>query len=258
MIKRSSIVATSFAAAALAIAGAAQAGTLINTGFESPDYTLGNLVGQNGWDAVSLFDDHTVTARVQSSVVKTGTQAVSLTGTGEGSASFAYNMTPYIPATDKIVTIAFDMNWGESGFSRSFVYGLQAYDTDLNLAGSVGVTQLFGFYNAAIFDEEGTPVPIPGATILPGEWHHFKLVLDYESQTYHASVDGFLSATIPFQTEGLTNYGEADLYRDAGLGNANDTGYFDNLSITTGSIVPEPATLGLLGGLGVTLLRRRA
>ncbi len=245
------------AIASLAIAGVVQATPLINTGFESPDYVTGNLVGQQGWDAVGLFEDDVVTVNVQNAVVKTGSQAVSLTGSGQAAGAFAYKLTPYVPTTEKIITIDYDMLWGDSGATKSFLYGVQTYDTDLNLIGSVGVSQLFGFYNAVVFDGEGTPISIPGAVVTPGTWNHFQLVLDYDSQTYQASMNGFASATMPFQTAGIVDYGEADLFRDAGLGNANDTAYFDNLS-SISSAIPEPASLGMLGGLAVLLLRRRA
>lgn len=244
-------------AASLALVASTKATTLINTGFESPDYAAGNLVGQQGWDAAGFFEDDVVNVMVQNSVVKTGSQAVSLTGSGQGAGAFAYKLTPFLPVMEQQITIDFDMQWGTGGSVKSALYGVQTYDTDLNLVGSVGVSQLFGFYNAVVFDDQGSPIAIPGAVVNPGEWHHFQLVLDYASQSYHASMDGFTSATIPFQSLDVTDYGEADLFRDAGLGNANDTAYFDNLS-SISSIVPEPASLGMLGGLAAILMRRRA
>lgn len=245
------------ALSSLVLSGAAHAVPLFNSGFEAPEYVLGDLVGQNGWDAIGYFEDDVVLANVQNSVVKSGTQAVSLSGIGEGAGAYAYNITPYVPAAGEAVTLGFDMLWGTSGNSRSYLYGLQAYDTELNLIGSVGVSHVLGFYNAVVFDSEGAPIAIPGAVVQPGEWHRFELVLDYDTQTYRASMDGFLSAPMAFQTADIVDYGESDLFRDAGIVNSNDTGYFDNLSVVA-SVVPEPASLGMIGGLAVTLLRRRA
>jgi hypothetical protein len=240
----------------VALCATLQAVPLLSTGFEAPEYVPGDLVGQNGWDAIGFFEDDIVNVNVQTAVVRSGAQAVSLSGSGEGAGAFAYNVTPYTPAADKLITIDFDMQWGTSGNTRSYLYGVQAYDTELNQIGSVGVAQAFGVYNAVVFDADGTAITIPGAVVTAGEWNHFQLLLDYESQTYRALVDGFASPAIPFQTAGIVDFGETDLFRDAGLGNANDTAYFDNLSTVT-SVVPEPASIGIGGGLASLLLRRR-
>jgi hypothetical protein len=244
------------AVAALAV-NAAHAVPILATGFEAPEYLPGDLVGQNGWDAVGLFPDDLVTVNVQSSVVRSGSQAVSLSGSGEGAGAFAYKLTPHIPTPNTRIVVDFDMQWGTSGTTKSYLYGVQTYDTDLNLVGSIGVANVFGVYNAVVFDDEGTPLAIPGAIVTPGQWHHFQLVLDYDNQSYQGVMDGIASPIIPFQTLGVQNYGEADLFRDAGLGNANDTAYFDNLNIME-SVVPEPASLAGLIGLSAVAGRRRS
>ncbi len=245
------------ALATLTLTSATQAVSLLNTGFEAPDYHTGNLAGQNGWDATGLFPEDIVSANVQTAIVKSGSQAVSLSGSGTGAGGFAYNVTPFAPTTDKLITIDFDMNWGTAGSTRSYLYGVQAYDTDLNLIASVGVAQILGIYSGVVFDPNGLPVSIPNASVTPGDWHHFQLVLNYDTQSYHAMMDTFASGEMPFETSGITNYGEADLFRDAGLGNANDTAFYDNVSVQTGNLVPEPATLGMVGGVVVTALRRK-
>lgn len=253
MLARSILIALS----AVSFTAVASATPIFSTDFEAPDYVLGDIVGQQGWDAIGFFEDDVVTANVQNSVVRNGSQAISLTGSGQGAGAFVYKTTPHEPRDETRITVDFDMQWGTGGSAKSFLYGLQTYDTNLDLVGSVGVSQFFGIYNAVVFDGDGNPVAIDGASITPGQWHHFQLVLDYQTQSYQAFVDGIGSPIMPFQTAGVTTYGEADFFRDAGLVDANDTAFFDSLSVNA-SVVPEPALLSSLAGLGLIARRRRA
>jgi hypothetical protein len=252
MLVRSTIVALSV----LACSTFASAVPIYSTGFEAPEYSLGDLVGQNGWDAIGLAEEDLVAVNVQDAIVRTGSQAISLTGAGEGAGAYVYKTTPHVPLNETRIVVQYDMLWGANGTSKSSFYGVQAYDSEINLIGSVGVSQLFGFYNAVVFGPDDNAVTIPGAVVQPGQWHHFELVLDYETQSFHASMDGIPSPIMPFQSSGILDYGEVDFFRNAGASNSNDTAYFDNLNVNA-VVVPEPASLAGVAGLAC-IRRRRA
>ena len=278
------------AAVVLFAAATSQAAVLLDTSFEAtetPPYALGNLDGQNGWDTF-FVNNNPASFNVVDVNALTGTQAVRATGaavtdpvsgTTTTSAGFAFNTGTALSSltaasAEPIVTVTASVlrptpAAGDTNVSSS--YGLQLYDGNVDL-----LAGLFLFNNVGAAGTVGTPgtlVPAFQATapdgtvglfladgaVSFGSYQELQIVLDYTTDTFNLFVNGTPTvddtgavADIPFITASNT-FGDANL---TFLGGSGDTGFFDDVSITT-SAIPEPATAGLLGVAGLALLARR-
>jgi hypothetical protein len=230
--------------AVLSLAPLSQAGTIFQTGFESsevPAYSTGQLSGQNGWSG-------TTAAVVENSTVFSGLQAVSLASTGlSGQSLIGQNLT-YNSSTDPNKIVVFDDEFMESSS------GSQSNWNPLNVgANGQYITQIIVQTNGnAVLGVLGGPVgSIP---VTRGTWNDFQLVLNFQNQTVSGYVDSQLLGSGSFANP-TTVLSRVNL----GLNSApnGDTGFFDQLSVTSQS--PEPGYAGLVAaGLAFMAFRARA
>jgi hypothetical protein len=230
-----------------------QAAVLYATGFEQPSFVPGSIDGQAGWFVFSASGQTSVPV-VETTVVKTGAQAVGVPGSVNGQTGpvFAPNFTN--PVLDLSADIFLASSTSQSAW--------QFATTGANDTGYAGGIDINGTSIAAI--TSGFPVV---GTFTRDAWHHIDVVLDYVSQTFGLDLDGStLANNLPFCGN---NFGPCNGAPVAELGwalfntfgNGNDTGFMDNFSIATvPAAVPEPASITLIGiailGLGATLRRR--
>ena len=144
------------------------------TGFEAPQYNVGNLIGQNNWsqyDADLPFANVTV----QSDVVRPGTggsQAVKFQSTGASSNPYTdftdvWSTDSAVPssliANEPIVRIQWDMMRGTLGANESptSAWGIDIYDTNAtNVAATISVyDDLIGPGVSGTDDQFGPGVP---------------------------------------------------------------------------------------------------
>lgn len=109
-----------FAAALAAIASTgfvAHAGVIYETGFENPPFTMGPINGQNGWFVFSA-SGQTSDPVIENTLVKSGTQAVSVDGsvTGQTGPVYAPNLT--LPN----LRLSADVYIGSSGSESSWQF----------------------------------------------------------------------------------------------------------------------------------------
>jgi len=222
-------------------------------GFEAPAYGLGSLTGQNGWTSQG-----TAVATVQNSVVASGSQAVSLSGTAT---TWHWPSVGYTPASGELIRVNADIRRGSSAATaKNFGYFIDVYD---NTAGSrigrVGIANNAGsLVGIATTKDAGG---IAGNYILQSgmqwdTWYNFKMELDFTGQVFDLLIDGtVVGADLPFLIT-ATDFGDADLMLSYTTG-ATDGGYFDNYSVIT--VIPEPSSgaLFLLGLAGFALRRRQ-
>jgi hypothetical protein len=230
--------------------------TRINTSFEatdSPAYTVGNLVGQNGWSGFQVGSPTVLD--VQNSVAKTGTQAVRFdTTNASNSVGAAWKVTAGSAATETQWVVKWDMRRDTSPANSG--YGIGVY-SNADWLGEFGTFNNNGTEVTYVVADPGTG-PTLFLSALPavplGTWATYEIDLDYDLQQYIVKINGVADPTpIPFMAP-ATDFSDADFtarFEPAGLA------YFDNLMITS-SAVPEPASAGLLGLMLVgTALRVR-
>jgi hypothetical protein len=236
----------------LLLLGAAhsQAAVLYATGFENPPFVLGPINGQAGWSVFSA-SSQTSDPVIESSLVKTGLQAVRVDGSVTGQTGPIYTPNFVDPQLD----LSADIYIASSSIASEWQFATTGAG-GIGFAGGIDVvgTSLVGITDS---------YPVIGS-LSRDAWHHVDIILNYTSQTYSVDLDGStVAANLAFcgNNFGTCNGAAVDsmgwtLFDSFGHG--NDLGAMDNFSIAT---VPEPATLALLAtgllGLGLRRQRRR-
>jgi len=203
-----------------------------------------------------------VAADVETSVVDSGSQAISLTrqfnsiDTRWGPSTFYY--TPYEAVSDNtpIVNINWDMDVASSGYDT--VFGIEL--NDHGGAGNGRIAYVGVDSSGTVVDDHAGGITATLQSVSTNSWHHYELQADFATDTYSIFVD---NSTIPtdtftFENLGITAFTDASLvsYSENGDPGATGVAYFDNYVIS----VPEPSAAGVLMIAGGTclMLRRRS
>jgi hypothetical protein len=240
------------ALALVAAAGSANATILFDSaGFESPAYSAGNLAGQNVSNP--WLQDHGVTApaQVQTAVVQSGLQAVSMSSTAD-STNWLFPNLSYTPASGEVVQISVDIA-RTLGTTTSFGYLIDVYGTNGARVARFGLGNSAGSVRSVLTLSSGNFL---ADTTLYGQnqWVHFDAFLDFTSHTWNLLIDGApVAAGLPMINAAATGIGDADLQMSTAVG-ANDIGYFDNYVVQA---IPAPGAAALLGRGGLAVSRRR-
>ncbi len=214
----------------------AMPGVLVDSlGFESPDYSVGSLQGQNGWVTSGGGGG---TAVVQTDVKLTGDQAVQVDrGTGSDD-RWAVPVTPFTP--QRFLDIRWDMRveqtTGGGGFGPFF--GVDVYDDNgiFGVLGSLGVDATTG---DVLYQLQDTGQLVEaGATVSLGDWLPYHIRLDFLANEYSIIVAGSLLATTGFVDRGTTGGNDLDEFTDADIAafaavgeTTPGTAYFDNFIV---------------------------
>src|SRR3954462_1023902 len=181
-------------ALALISAGVASAATIYDSaGFELPRFVAGYLNGQDPLQGPWQSTGSTAsTAVVQTAVKQAGLQAVQLNRAAIASGDVRYAVQKPLVNPTGAVAVDWDMNVTRSSLpATSFgpFMGVEGYDALDNggagplLAGSLGVDATTG---EVLYQQTGTGflLAVPGFTVGFGQWNHYKLLLDYNTNTY--------------------------------------------------------------------------
>lgn len=226
---------------ALALAPRSQAGIIFQTGFEStgtPPYSLGQFSGQNGWGGVH-------TPVVENSTVFSGSQAVAFDTVGVVGQNLMGHLLTYNSLTSPDKTVVFDIHFMES------TTGSES-DWDPLVAFGNG-----GLLNQVVVQNNGIVVlggHVHGLPYTRGTWNDIRMTVDFSNDMVYAYLNSQFLGSSGFFAGPSTSLKSFEL----GLNGrpAGDTGYFDQLSVT--STTPEPACSGLLAaGIGLLALRKR-
>jgi|GEM_PF-2440572 len=229
-------------------------------GFESPAYALGDLEGQNGWQAtVGVLG----TAVVQSSTVSGGSQAVQVDRAAGGDDRYGVLVSP----TQRFVCVTWDMRVQQT-VSNDFgpFFGVEAYDDSgaaLARLGGLGVDASTG---DVLYFDSAVGLAETGQLVAFGEWNAFQIDFDLGLQQYSVFLNGAELLTTDFESPAttITDVDLAALAASATGGDLTGTAYFDNFRVVETdskrvTSVPDGGTTALLsllafGGLG--MLRR--
>jgi hypothetical protein len=239
------------------------------TGFEpSEGYATGNLIGQQAWEQQDGAPPN-VDSLVQNSIVRPtvgGLQAVQLKANGPAgnpNADFtdvwtlSSGVTPAQIVAEPLVTIQWDMMRGTlgTGQTETRLWGIDILDAGANhIAATIGAYDddlgpaiaATNFAGSFVFLGDGSP---------RGTWDTYTVTINYLTRQYTVALNG----TVLGQPQVLVttaNNGISDIDFLA-LTRGTDSGYFDNLSVTT-SPIPEPAALALMPAALALLGRRRS
>lgn len=165
------------------------------------------------------------------------------------------------------LTVTFATLVGNAGDTFAFQFGVGTDEAGDNAAAiGWGFAVLSGnFVQSSLFhvtDTGGTRTgPTPIAAVGIPSTFTFEIAYDATNDQLHLGLDGQPPvATYPGLVEGTWN-ADALLFsfgaRGNGLAFASGDAFFDNFQIVTGQLVPEPASIALIGLGGIALLARR-
>ncbi len=234
---------------ALALITAQQAqGAIQFADFEPTTYTLGNVVGQEGW--IASNSNNGGAADVDNTRASSGSQSLRIDTTSLGGPSWWYQSFS-VDAANLAVEFEFDM-YLESNPSNDYsIFGVDVYGS----TSSFSAFRLWTEYD--FFDEETYINTSEGITLVPvtrDAWHNYRVLLDFEREEYDVYFDDLLIET-GFVDVGLvgTVLTDVDIWSTAPSG-FGDRAWYDNLRV---SVVPEPSAMCfLLSLVGMSRLRR--
>jgi hypothetical protein len=185
-------------------------GTILSTGFD--DYSDGPLQSQSGWLTAGAGQS---TATVQSSTFLSPNKAVTVTraASASGDQRWAKPVGGY--PTQRFVTIDWDMRVSQptdlTGFGPFF--GVDTYDADVSpyVLGSLGVDATTG---DVLFQAQDSGVLVESGSLVNFDaWNHFRIVLDFATDSYKGYLNSTLVASTGFVDRGfgLDNFTDADI-----------------------------------------------
>jgi T5SS/PEP-CTERM-associated repeat protein len=192
------------------------ASTVYATGFESPAFNIANINGQDGW-----FGD----GSIQSAVVQSGTQALRLNAGGLNTrqAFRGFNF----PIAGQVIRFGAHVRR----------VGSQDAQAGLSLFGDTGFIAQIAYVGGGNYILGNTDSGTPAQNAPNGSWHRVEVVLNFESQTMSATIDGVALGTLPINTVPFpTSLTSISLY-STGAGSGTQSIFLDNLDVTT---VPPP------------------
>jgi len=224
-----------------------------SNGFESPTFVPGSLDGQDGWVAGTGIQGGMMPTVVTAPDPVVGEQAVRLEVPDTlDSASTIMHGFPAFSVSQRVLTVRFDIYRQEESGAASAIWFLSEYfqpyfGMQADQDGAGNVTLPFGF---------GWRPEAGSAPTVMGRYANVTLVWDFGVMKAFSWYDGGLvDDGFPIRTN--TNYQQAwylDLYQDGPTGRGPEAVWIDNFSI---ELVPEPATLALMGLGGLILVSRR-
>jgi len=184
-------------------------------GFELPYFQTGELLGQQGWLGVNSGSGTGAgTATVQTAIQASGSHAVSVTRAASVDSRWALPVVPFMPLPQRIIQIDWDMNTTEACSNSGWgpFMGVEAYDSS-NGIGLLGALGFDASTQDVLYQIEGTgALTETGTTLAFNTWHHFKIRLNFDSDSYTAFVDDALVAMTGFvDGAGLNHFTDADI-----------------------------------------------
>jgi hypothetical protein len=214
-------------------------GTILNTGFDT--YANGALAGQSGWVADGAGSS---SAEVQTAISLSSSKAVKVTRAANtnGDQRWATPVSGY--PTQRFITVDWDMRVTQTTpVAYGPFFGVDTYDANPSstpcVLGSLGVDATTG---DVLYQEQNTGViRESGQFVSFDTWNHFRIILDFGTDTYNGYVNGNLAVSTGFVDGGhnLNDFTDADIATFAAAGDTQSLAmpgiaYFDNFVIRDG------------------------
>ena len=236
-------------------AGATASGVAFDAGFEPPGYTTtggtlnnGSLQGQSQWlwDGTGLDTNIHSSAIVQNAIAKTGSQAVLVT---RKSHSDRYWAMPKVGLpTQRFIAIDWDMNVTAAPDSTGYgpFFGIASNDRTSGSARVLGTLGVDSSTGEVLYQQSQTGY-FGATTALVGfnQWNHYRLVLDFATDSYQGFLNGVHVVSSPFVddnvSQDLNTFSDADIMAVAAEADAvsqalTSNAVIDNLLIRDGLV----------------------
>jgi hypothetical protein len=166
---------------------------VLNAGFELPDYQPGALQTQAGWlwDGTGQSTVGASSAVVQSAIAKTGSQAVLVTRAANSDRHWAMPKTG-LP-TQRFIAIDWDMRVTEAPLTTGYgpFFGVDSNDRSSGFARVLGTLGVDASTGEVLYQESQSGFLTPTTSIVAfDQWNHYRLVLDFLSDSYKGFVNG--------------------------------------------------------------------
>jgi len=216
------------------------ASTILSTGFEQPTFTTGNLQGQGGWVTAGAG---TSTAVVENTIVNTGSQAVQVTKAAAANSDRRWAVPVSGFPVQRFIIVDWDMRVTQASIQTGFgpFFGVDTYDADTSpyVLGSLGVDATTG---DVLFQQQNTgELTESGVLASFNQWNHFRLILDFGTDTYRGYFNGAQVANTGFVDGGfgLDNFTDADIATFAAAADpvsqtVSASAVYDNFTIRDG------------------------
>lgn len=201
------------------------------TGFESPTFVNGNLLGQDLWQSTN--DPATPNrAVIQNSVAQSGTRSVRIDASVSTATDYFWRDLSFgvQTATAPIVQISWNMYLDGAGSTKSVMWGIEVFDNSSPLprrvtAIAVNQSGILQVWNGLTFFNTGV-------TVTRDAWHAFRVNMNYAAGARKVSVyldNTRVAVNLAFGPSTTDTVADADLWNLDGGG--NDKAYFDNYSV---------------------------
>ena len=226
----------------LAVGRESEASTSIvdSGGFES-GFVPGVLEGQSGWQRSSLPLSGGSTpgsAFIQSSTVESGSQAVQVNRGANTDDRWAVPVTGLGFPNNRYILIDWDMNVLGTSATEGFgpFFGVDSYRaaSGLTVLGTFGVDATTG--DVLYQRDDNKSLDVTGAAVSFGEWNHYQMRLDFQSNEYSIFLNDTFLLSDGFVDGPASSFTDADIAAIAAGGDpisqsASSTAFFDNFLV---------------------------
>jgi len=246
MIIRSTSIFTAAAATFSFLSTCALSATVYQTGFEAPTITTGLLSGQDNWSGSGSG----ATTVVETSVVHSGSQAVIVTPQGGNNFGVQHADAASL-SSSSILSVSDYVNFSATGTPTYWTPVGTFYSAGGNILLNVDTS------GQIILSINGINTAT-GVHVSTGTWNQLGMVINYATGTVTAYDNGIASGSAAFNDSTDLNLTTFQFYSQPNGAVTPQVAYFDDVSITTSTATPEPASVfsAVAGLVALGLLKR--
>ena len=210
----------------------ATASTIYQTGFEAPTITTGLLNGQDNWSASGSG----ATTVVETAVVHSGSQAVILTPGSSPNTYGSQHSDPVSLSSNSILSVSDYVLFSSTGTATYWTALGTFYLAGGNILMNVDPS------GEIILSINGTNTD-SGLHVSTGAWTQLGLTINYANGTVTPLDNGTAGSAVAFNDVTDLALNTFQFYSQSNSATTPQVAYFDDVSISTATATPEPASL---------------